>query len=397
MTSEGSGVEPVRDLWRLRVAAVVVPAAAGLLAATTVLPSGDPVPRTPYVVGASRTECIGTGALDSVADLNRFATRVRGGDEFRGGDVGADVRLQDGRRLFLFGDTLRTEGGHTSFVRNSMLVFSPDCAQVVLPEDRGALVPDRRDGVGYWPMSVARVERPGYDLVGVAVQRVRSTGDPAADVFGFEELGSAMAVFLVARGDTPQLLGVTDLGPDSGDTTRPRWGAAAAVVDDQVYLYGTSRPATGSFGFALRVARVDVDDVLDFSAYRFWDGTDWVADPAGAEELIPAVGGVSSTLSVFERDGTWYAVSKRDEFLGTDLAIWTAPRPTGPFTLSETAAEIPSDAVSGVLRYMPLAHPDLLPEPGTVVVSYSQNNLDFDKIVDDPRRYRPRFLRVPLP
>lgn len=387
----------MRDLWRLRVGAVVVPAAAGLLAATTVLPSGDAVPDGPYVAGASRTECVATGSLGSVAALNRFATKVRGGDEFRGGDVGADVLLQDGRRLFLFGDTLRTVGGYTSFVRNSMLVFSPDCAQVVLPHDQGALVPDRADGIGYWPMSVARVERTGFDLVGVALQRVRSTGDPDENAFGFEELGSSMAVFLVPRGETPQLLGVTDLGPDSDDTTRPRWGAAAAEVGDQLYLYGTSRPATGSFGFALRVARVPVDDVLDLDAYRYWDGSAWVADADAALELIPAEGGVSSTLSVFERDGTWYAVSKRDEFLGTDLAIWTAPRPTGPFTLSSTVAKIPSDAVSGVLRYMPLAHPDLLPEPGTMVVSYSQNNLDYDKIVDDPRRYRPRFLRVPLP
>jgi hypothetical protein len=46
---------------------------------------------------------------------------------------------------------------------------------------------------------------------------------------------------------------------------------------------------------------------------------------------------------------------------------------------------------------MPLAHPDLLPEPGTVVVGYSENNVDPGRVVDDPRRYRPRFLRVPLP
>jgi len=30
-------------------------------------------------------------------------------------------------------------------------------------------------------------------------------------------------------------------------------------------------------------------------------------------------------------------------------------------------------------------------------VSYSQNNTDFAQVVDDPRIYRPRFVRVRLP
>jgi hypothetical protein len=387
------------DLWRLRVVAVVAPAAIAAVAAATVLPAGREIPLSPTVVGASDTRCVATGALDSVAAVNRFASKVRGpGGEFQGGDVGTDVRLQDGRRLFLFGDTLRGEDfDGASFVRNSMMVVTPGCAQVVLPADHGALIPSRDDGVGYWPMSVAAVERPGYDVVGVATQRVGDLGDPSAGVFNFEILGPSMAVFLVPRGETPQLIGQVDLGPDSADPTRPVWGAAAAVVGEDVYLYGTSRPTEGSLGFALQVARVRLDDVLELSAYRYWDGTDWVADAGRAAVLIPADGGVSATLSVFRRGQTWYALSKQDEVLGTELAIWTAPAPTGPFTLGSTPAEIPSDAVSGTLRYMPLAHPDLLPKKGTVLVSYSQNNTDFAKVQDDPRLYRPRFLRVPLP
>jgi hypothetical protein len=83
--------------------------------------------------------------------------------------------------------------------------------------------------------------------------------------------------------------------------------------------------------------------------------------------------------------------------LGTDLTIWSAPAPTGPFSVASTVAEIPSDAATGTLQYMPLANPALLPEPGSVVVSYSRNNTDLGVVLDDPRLYRPRFLRVPLP
>lgn len=385
--------------WRLRVLATVAPPAAALVALALVLPDGPGVREAPPVVGASETRCLPTGGLDTVKALDAFAQEVRGNPEFQGGDVGASVQLQDGRQLFLFGDTLRGDDfdGQT-FVRNSMLVFSSDCAQAVLPADHGAIVPDRGDGVGYWPMSVSRVERPGYDLVGVAMQRVRDSGDAAVGAFAFDNLGPAVAVFVVPRGGAPQLIARKDVGPDAVDTTRPVWGAASAVVGDEVYLYGTARPdEPGVFGFSLQVARVGVDDLLDQGAWRYWDGDRWQRDPDRAAELVPAVGGVSQTLSVFEQGGRWYAVSKRDEYLGTDLTIWTAPRPTGPFTASPALAQIPSDAVAGTLRYMPLAHPDLLPRAGTVVVSYSQNDTDVDEVIADPSLYRPRFLRVRLP
>ena len=72
--------------------------------------------------------------------------------------------------------------------------------------DDGALIPDRDDAsgtpVGYWPMSLGTVHRPGYDLVAVATQRVRSSGEGP---FDFENLGPSVAVFVVPRGGTPQL------------------------------------------------------------------------------------------------------------------------------------------------------------------------------------------------
>jgi hypothetical protein len=382
------------SLWRLRVAGFVLPVAVVVLGVAYGVP-GPSDPPVPVLEGASPSECVPTGPLETVRDLNDFVASVRGHPDFAGGDVGASVRLQDGRHLFVFGDTLRTgRSGDLEFVRNSMLVFGPNCGQVVQPADRAAVVPDRADGVGYWPMSVGRVQRPGYDLVGVTLQRVHTVG---SGVFDFEVLGPAVAVFIVRRGAVPQLLGVRDLGPDSPDTTRPMWGAASMVDGDVVYLYGTARPQdAGLDGFSLRVARVGIDDLLDLEQWRYWDGRGWADDPSAAVELLPD-DSVSQTLSVFRRGERWHAVSKRHDFIGSDLTVWTAPSPTGPFGNATVVASIPSDVDTGRLRYMPLAHPDLLPKPGTVVVSFSENNLDLEYVIDDPRRYRPRFLRVPLP
>ncbi|WP_181313078.1 DUF4185 domain-containing protein [Nocardioides campestrisoli] len=387
--------------WRLRVAAVVLPSAAVLALVLTLVAPGDLPAAAPVPDGATQTRCVATGGVDSVQDLNRISRKVRGSGVFRGGDVGASGLLQDGRRVIVFGDTLRRfEDGAQTFVRNSMLLLGPDCIQGVLPADGGAVIPDRprgpgRASVGYWPMSVNVSPRPGYDLVAVAAQRVRTTGEGP---FDFEVLGGAVAVFIVAPGRAPQLVSVTDLGPDRADPTRPVWGAASVVRDGWAYVYGTASSGEElTFGYSLRLARVRPEQVQDLGAWRYWDGRGWSRSEEDAVELIPAQGGTSQTLSVFERNGTWYAVSKRDDFLGSEVAVWSAPDPWGPFDDGRPVAPLPSNVETGHLRYMPLAHPDLLPEPDSVVVSYSRNRTSVGEVLADPMEYRPRFIRVPLP
>ena len=391
--------EPVAGAsWRLRVLAVAIPVALAFVAATFLAPASARVVSALPVPGASETQCVATPKVSTLHQLNEFAGKLRGGSSFQGADVGADVRLQDGRRLWVFGDTLRAQdfrGSGSSATRCSS--SGTVARRPSSPPNKGALVPDRHDGIGYWPMSIARVQRRGYDLVGVATQRVKSTGTPDG-ALAFESLGSSMAVFVVQRGKTPQLLAQQDIGRDDKDPARPEWGAAAAEAGGWVYLYGTARPQQkGVFGFSLRVARTRVDGLLDPSTWRYWDGRTWQRSASRAKQLIAADQGVSQTLSVFERKGRWYAVSKRDEFLGTDLVVWSAPAPTGPFDSGTVVGKLPSDLKSGELRYMPLAHPDLMPDPASVLVSYSRNNTDLKKVEDDPFLYRPQFVRVTLP
>jgi hypothetical protein len=341
-------------------------------------------------------DCLPFTPPHDIAGMNRLVARYRSTSGFVGADVGASLRLQDGRGIWVFGDTLRQPGFQgEKFVRNSMLMFSPGCATVVMPRDHGAVVPDRADGVGYWPMDLAASARDGYDLVGVSLQRVRATG---SGIFDFEILGPAFALFKVPVGKAPQLLLHQEIGADDPDPRRPMWGAAVEPAGRWVYLYGTASPGKHLvFGRSLQVARTLPEHLTDQRAWQYWDGRHWQHRANRAAILIPAEHGVSQVLSVFHRGGSWYAVSKRDEYLGTDLIIWKAPGPTGPFTASAPLARIPSNSADGLLRYMPLAHPDLLPSPDSVVVSYSRNVADFHRLMKDPTLYRPRFLQVPLP
>ena len=147
--------------WRVRVGLVTVPAAAAMFAIVSLSPGSGERTLGPAAL-AAETHCLPVTPISSVDDLNRLVTSVRGSPGFQGADVGADVTLQDGRRLWVFGDTLRSPSFKGQrFVRNSMLVFQDRCADVVVPSDHGALIPDRTDGVGYWPMSIAKITRRG--------------------------------------------------------------------------------------------------------------------------------------------------------------------------------------------------------------------------------------------
>lgn len=383
--------------WRVRVIAVVAPLTVALLAAAAVVPQQRLAEPAEIASHVYTSECISTGPVKDVDDLNRLAS-LRGAPLFRGADVGASAPLQDGRTLWMFGDTLRDAGTGPRMVRNSMLILAPDCIQGVFPPSDGAIIPGRpRSTVGYWPMSVVVDRHDGYDLVYVTTQRVQGKGDGA---FDFDNLGLAVATFLVPKGGVPQRIDQQDIGPDQPGREAPTWGAAAASVSgddgDWVYLFGTANPGTDqAFGWSLQVARMRPKDITNQQRWRYWDGSAWVTRESRAQILIPAREGVSQTLSVFEQDGGWYAVSKRNDFIGSDVTVWTAPAPTGPW--SSGTAVAPIESKTGQLRYMPLAHPELFPKKGTVVVSYSNNDADLDRVIDDPLRYRPKFLRIALP
>jgi hypothetical protein len=357
--------------------------------------TGPTAPLPPAPTAGTSADCRPYDPPRSLADIDATVSGYRDVPEFRGGDVGADVTLQDGRRAWVFGDTLRADGfGASTVVRNSMVLFGTGCVTTVIPAGRGALVPDRPDGVGYWPMSLQTEQHPGYDLLRVFYQRVRGS-EQATE---FSTLGPALAVFRVDRGGLPRLRKVTDLGPDQADQSARTWGAASWADGGYVYVYGTANPRTpGVFGYGLAVARARPDTLADQATWQYWDGATWQADAGRAAQLIDPRGGVSQTLSVLRQGDRWYAVSKRDDFLGSDLVIWDAPGPAGPFHANRPVAAIPSTPDRHLYLYMPLAHPDLLPQPGTLVVSVCRNSDDLATLMADPLLYRPHFLRVPLP
>ena len=121
-----------------------------------------------------------------------------------------------------------------------------------------------------------------------------------------------------------------------------------------------------------------------------------IRDRALAAPVIEAKGGVSQTLSVDVADGHFLAVSKRDGDLGDFVFTWTAPSPVGPWTPHRGIAA-PFEDSSGILRYAPLAHPEIALASGRLLVSISRNTSDFERLLTDPTSGRPVFAEIPWP
>ena len=299
--------------------------------------------------------------------------------------------------LWAFGDTFRSpDGRSTTAVRNSMVIAGQGCRRVVLAPDRHAVIPDRVDGVGYWPMSL--VVRPVDEgsLVYVFAQRVRGR----EQAFTFTNLGPAVAIYAVPPGKPPELISVTDLGGDSPSRTNVGWGAAIAHGEDgYIYIFGTANPEQPLvFGWSVRVARADPAELADPRTWEYWTGSEWSTVPDASAPVIAAEGGVSQTFSVIKHGGRWYAISKRDGDLGSELAVWSAPEPWGPFSEPVSVGRIPNDDDPSILRYMPLAHPDAWQSgPQRMLVSVSRNSLDPLVLANFPRLYRPFFVDIELP
>ncbi|WP_243057780.1 DUF4185 domain-containing protein [Nocardioides sp. SR21] len=333
----------------------------------------------------------------TVAQLNRI---VASADlpAWKAADIGSSAQLRDGRMVWVFGDTVRADSFSPRLVANSMLISDGACVAQLRTDADGPVIPDVRDGVVHWPMSVVAMppaqqySNLGIDEVLVVMAaRTRRGGDN----LDFQFLGTSAAVFTLDDGGAPQLMEVMEVTPDDEALDQVNWGAAATVFGPWFYVFGTR--ATGEdFGRELYVGRARVSDPADRSRWEFWDGTDWQADQTLAAPVLPAQGGVSQTLSVDHLDGKWVAVSKRDGDLGDFVYVWTAPEPFGPWTPRKGIAA-PAGFDTGELQYAPLAHPEVPLSNGKLLVSISRNTTDPQQLFADPEVGLPEFAEVARP
>jgi hypothetical protein len=342
----------------------------------------------------------GRPATLSATELNDALTRIDL-PYWQSADVGASAPLGDGRVFWVYGDTVRAPDVQPRMVSNSVLVTSGTCSSQLVtgagtPRE---VIPETGNGLSTWPMSVVRVPPTAADGAGATdvLLVFSSRVQRGARMWDFVYRGTTVAVFTVGADGVPQLTRTVALTPDSIDLAQINWGAAAAVDGDWLYVYGTR--ATGEahvYGRELFVSRMPVGRATDAAAMEYWDGARWQAEISRAVPVLPAVDGVSQTLSVDRVGGRWVAVSKIGGDVGDLMGLWTADQPTGPWTV-RPVLDSPAGLDTGSLQYTPMAHPDITTPSGGLLVSVSRNVSDFELLMRRPRLGRPLFAEVPLP
>jgi Domain of unknown function (DUF4185) len=168
--------------------------------------------------------------------------------------------------------------------------------------------------------------------------------------------------------------------------------SGALSPDGYLYVYGIR---SSTYLKNLVVARVLPEQIEAGSAYRFWNGSDWVPAIGAAVNLTP---GVSAEFSVQPlADGRFLLVHMTD-LLGSTVAVRYGASPVGPWGEDIPIWDCPEATLTpNTYVYGAKAHPHLS-LPGSLLISYHVNTFDFAENfrAGGSDIYRPRFITLPL-
>jgi hypothetical protein len=291
--------------------------------------------------------------------------------------------------LFAFGDTPVTDDTFTvqGFPRSSAVLWTNHHG---LRLDTGVQdwLPASGDGSWYWPGAMLTT---GTTLWVVAT---RQSPAPLGSDEPWIDAGRSIFQFTWDRGwQSPQLVGrPIDLGPEIG------WGAGLAVgADNWVYILGSW--SAGGPAHRLYLARTLDLDGTPATAWQFWTAGGWVTgaanltDPVNLEPVLGDSPGVERGVSLhLDPAGTWHLASKAGGRLASDIAIWEATAPTGPWRqrtvgTAPHGTPAPADQTYGALAHYDL--PRLADGQVLMSVSRNQENRSAGEYFDTPTWYRP--------
>jgi hypothetical protein len=182
------------------------------------------------------------------------------------------------------------------------------------------------------------------------------------------------------------------------DASAALYGWSVASDDRHTYLYGH---CYRQFGFSpighdacaadVTVARTALG-ALD-APLQYWNGTNWVDDPAAAVNIAPAAAPSGqprsiNPMQIAHVDGVWLAVTKDGDWWGTTIYVDEASEPTGPWTTTAVVDAIPLGRQDRYDTYFA----SLIPTTdGKLVIGLSNNRWDGRT----SGAYRPTFTALP--
>lgn len=311
------------------------------------------------------------------------------GEGWTGADSTYSFRLPAGRRLWMFSDTfLGTVNPDGSRPADAPIVNNTFIVQ------RGAKMTTIHGGTPDQPKAIL-VAGPNqwYWLGGGYL------GAGAVNVMfiRFERTGPGMWDWvwrdnLLARFDPGDLsLLSTHPMPSAAGVT---WSSWLTRHGGYTYVYGTEDLGGTKY---MHVARVVGDDLR--APWQFFDGSGW---SPSEQDSARVMAGVANEYSVTRWHGRYLLVTHDTNVLfSNEILAYVSDSPTGPFTSPTLLYRTPETGAFGsygdpnVITYNSHEHPDLR-RGDRLIVTYNVNSLDFQGVLDDVTKYRPRFIEVQL-
>jgi hypothetical protein len=325
----------------------------------------------------------------------------------RDGWIGADgansVALAPQRVAWLFSDTWVgkiQDGKRTdaTIVNNTLALqdgLDPATAKIefIIRRDSAGkagafLKPD--DGRGWFWLHAGVMVK---DKLYLFLLQIEKTADPG--VFGFKQIGEWLAVVSNPQ-EHPLRWQMRQMKLPFAVFTEQRhvsFGAAALVQGKELFVFGNlnDRPKDTA-KTALVVAKVSLDDITNFAAWRFYGRGQWHQDTSHLEPLVP---NIAAEFSVHRQADNQYVLISTEGGLSPRILRRTARSPEGPWSAAEviyTCPEMQRDR--NLFTYAAKAHPEISLKDG-LLVTYVVNSLDFWQVARDATLYWPRFLLVP--
>ncbi len=324
----GTGAAPARPSAGIHTpaAGVARPASPGTGTGTTTSDNGA---QTSVAGGGAPLAIAQQNCQSSVSTADDLQAQFnQRGPVWGGGDGAEPIPIDNGRTLWLFGDTYLGGGplngplDNKGFVHNSIAVqYDGSCFAYLFRGDPVSgwysAIPEPSDSDYYWPNAAAY--DPVSGVLSISAMRVHIV-DPN-DPWGWQLVGIDVIHYRVSP--TLSIISTERLFT-YGTNDRAQFGTNLLVDQGMVYLYGCAQDEpTQCF-----VARTDA--AMHASSLRYWSSGGWVttlaaADPIGLDSPV-------GTQLHVAKEGDGYIASNQIPLLGSGTWAWWGPTATGPFS-----------------------------------------------------------------
>ncbi len=131
-----------------------------------------------------------------------------------------------------------------------------------------------------------------------------------------------------------------------------------------------------------------------FEVPEYWDGSSWTSDRSNATPVIPRSGRFSSPTQILHKNGRWLALTKVDDWWGSEIVVESAVHPAGPYTLVQRLEAERKCADECNTYFSSWIDGQNLQRPGDpLIISLSHNRWDGEA----SHVYRPTYLHVSPP